>query len=297
MAGVRPPALHLTGILNETALLGAGDVRALARSIGLRPTKTLGQNFVVDGGTVQRIVRSAAVGSADVVLEVGPGLGSLTLALLPAVRAVTAVEVDERLATLLPQTVAARMPAAAGKLTVVHEDALRLKEVPGIEPTAIVANLPYNVAVPVLLHLLATLPSVRRVLVMVQLEVAQRLAAAPGDPAYGVPSAKVRWYGEVRLAGRIGRQVFWPVPRVDSGLVLLDRGEPPPTRVSRADVFAVVDAAFGQRRKMLRAALAGWAGSAAAAADAVRAAGFDPTARGETLSIADFARIAEHRYH
>lgn len=297
MAGVRPPSLQLTGILNETALLGAGDIRALARSIGLRPTKALGQNFVVDGGTVQRIVRSAAVDSDDVVLEVGPGFGSLTLALLSAVRSVTAAEVDERLAALLPQTVAARMPAAAGKLTVVHADALRLDRVPGTEPTAIVANLPYNVAVPVLLHLLATLPSVRRVLVMVQLEVAQRLAAAPGDPAYGVPSAKLRWYGEVRLAGRIGRQVFWPVPRVDSGLVFLDRHEPPRTRASRAEVFAVVDAAFGQRRKMLRAALAGWAGSASAAADAVRAAGFEPTARGETLGIADFARIAEQRYH
>jgi 16S rRNA (adenine1518-N6/adenine1519-N6)-dimethyltransferase len=290
---MRPPALQL----KPTALLGAGEIRELARSIELRPAKSLGQNFVVDAGTIQRIVRAAAVGPDDVVLEVGPGFGSLTLALLPVVRAVVAVEVDVRLANLLPQTVATKTPTLAEKLTVVNADALRLADVPDAAPTAIVANLPYNVAVPVLLHLLGLLSSVRRVLVMVQLEVAQRLAAAPGDPAYGVPSAKARWYGDVRLAGRIGRQVFWPVPRVDSGLVLLERREPPGTSASRDEVFAVVDAAFGQRRKTLRAALAGWAGSPSSAADAVLAAGLDPAARGETLGIAEFARIAEHRYH
>jgi 16S rRNA (adenine1518-N6/adenine1519-N6)-dimethyltransferase len=293
MAGMRPPALQL----NSTALLGAGEIRALASSIELRPAKSLGQNFVVDAGTIQRIVRAAAVGPDDVVLEVGPGFGSLTLALLPVVRAVVAVEVDARLANLLPQTVATKTPALAEKLTVVNADALRLAGVPGAAPTAIVANLPYNVAVPVLLHLLGLLSSVHRVLVMVQLEVAQRLAAAPGDPAYGVPSAKARWYGDVRLAGRVGRQVFWPVPRVDSGLVLLVRREPPHTSASRDEVFAVVDAAFGQRRKTLRAALAGWAGSPSSAADAVLGAGLDPAARGETLGIVEFARIAEHRYH
>jgi 16S rRNA (adenine1518-N6/adenine1519-N6)-dimethyltransferase len=302
MAGVRAQPVPLTTSAGDSpagdqprALLGASDVRALAASIGLVPAKTLGQNFVIDGGTVQRIVRTAAVGPDDVVLEVGPGLGSLTLALLPTVRRVIAVEIDARLAGLLAQTVAARLPLHGHQLTVVHRDAMSL-DLAGLEqPTAIVANLPYNVAVPVLLTLLPRLPSVRRVLVMVQLEVAQRLAAKPGEEAYGVPSVKAAWYGDVRLAGTIGRQVFWPAPRVDSGLVALDRREPPQTTASREAVFAVVDAAFGQRRKTLRAALTGWAGSPVAAELALRAAGVDPSARGETLDVVQFARIAEQR--
>ena len=293
MAHMRPLPVQLSE--QPRPLLGAADVRRLASSIGLRPTKTLGQNFVIDGGTVRRIVRVAGVGADDVVLEVGPGLGSLTLALLPAVSHVVAVEIDERLATLLPQTVRAHAPDVADKLTVVRGDALRLQALPSEQPTAIVANLPYNVAVPVILHLLPLLPTVRRVLVMVQLEVAQRLAARPGDEAYGVPSVKARWYGDVRLAGTIGRQVFWPAPRIDSGLVSLLRREPPATSAPRQAVFDVVDAAFSQRRKTLRAALAGWAGSPQAAEVALRAAGIDPGARGETLDVTDFARIAEHR--
>jgi 16S rRNA (adenine1518-N6/adenine1519-N6)-dimethyltransferase len=276
-------------------LLGAADVRAIAASIGLVPTKTLGQNFVIDGGTVQRIVRTAALRPDDVVLEIGPGLGSLTLALLPGVRRVIAVEIDRRLAELLPQTVATRLPDSADKLTVIHRDGLTLDLRGDDLPTAIVANLPYNVAVPVLLTMLSRLPTVRRVLVMVQLEVAARLAAKPGEDPYGVPSVKAAWYGSARLAGTIGRQVFWPAPRVDSGLVALDRGTPPETTASREAVFAVIDAAFGQRRKTLRAALAGWAGSPAAAEIALRSAGVDPSARGETLDVAAFARIAEQR--
>jgi 16S rRNA (adenine1518-N6/adenine1519-N6)-dimethyltransferase len=276
-------------------LLGATDVRALAASVGLLPTKSLGQNFVIDGGTVQRIVRTAALRPDDVVLEIGPGLGSLTLALLPAVRRVIAVEIDGRLAELLPQTVAARLPDAAERLTVIHRDGLTLDLRGDDLPTAIVANLPYNVAVPVLLTMLARLPSLRRVLVMVQLEVAERLAAKPGEDAYGVPSVKAAWYGSARLAGTIGRQVFWPAPRVDSGLVALDRRPPPETTASRESVFAAIDAAFGQRRKTLRAALAGWAGSPAAAEISLRAAGIDPSARGETLGVTAFARLAEHR--
>jgi len=204
-------------------LLGATDVRALAASIDLQPTKTLGQNFVIDGGTVQRIVRTAALHPDDVVLEIGPGLGSLTLALLPNVRRVIAVEIDGRLAELLPHTVAVRSPEFADRLTVIHRDGLTLDLRGDDLPTAIVANLPYNVAVPVLLTMLARLPSVRRVLVMVQLEVAERLAAKPGQDPYGVPSVKAAWYGTARLAGTIGRQVFWPAPRVDSGLVAIDR--------------------------------------------------------------------------
>jgi 16S rRNA (adenine1518-N6/adenine1519-N6)-dimethyltransferase len=293
MADMRPLPVQLSD--QPRPLLGAADVRRLASSIGLRPTKTLGQNFVIDGGTVSRIVRVAEVGPDDVVLEVGPGLGSLTLALLPSVLHVVAVEIDERLATLLPQTARAHAPHSADKLTVVREDALRLGALPGEQPTAIVANLPYNVAVPVLLHLLPLLPTVRRVLVMVQLEVAQRLAAGPGEEAYGIPSVKARWYGDVRLAGTIGRQVFWPAPRIDSGLVSMVRREPPVTSAARQDVFDVIDAAFSQRRKTLRAALSGWAGSPQSAEEALRAAGIDPGARGETLDVADFARIAEHR--
>jgi 16S rRNA (adenine1518-N6/adenine1519-N6)-dimethyltransferase len=293
MAGMRPQPVLLN---TSGSLLGAIDVRALAASIGLTPTKTLGQNFVIDGGTVQRIARIAALSPDDVVLEIGPGLGSLTLALLPGVRRVVAVEIDARLAALLPSTITSRAAQHAEKLSVIHRDAMGIdaRDLPE-QPTAIVANLPYNVAVPVLLTLLPKLPTVRRVLVMVQLEVAERLAAKPAEAAYGVPSVKAAWYGDVRMAGTVGRQVFWPAPRVDSGLVALDRREPPASSATREEVFAVVDAAFGQRRKTLRAALARWAGSPSAAEAALRAAGIDSGARGETLGVVAFARIAEQK--
>ena len=226
----------------------------------------------------------------DVVLEVGPGLGSLTLGLLPAAASVVAVEIDARLADLLPRTVADRRPDLADRLTVVTADALRIRELPGPPPTALVANLPYNVAVPVLLNLLELLPTLDRALILVQAEVAERLAAPPGGSAYGVPSVKAAWYGEVRRAGSVGRKVFWPEPNVDSGLVALVRRPPPPG--DRQATFAAVDAAFAMRRKSLRAALARWAGSPAAAETRLRAAGIDPSARGEQLSVADFARLA-----
>ncbi|MBB4929711.1 16S rRNA (adenine1518-N6/adenine1519-N6)-dimethyltransferase [Lipingzhangella halophila] len=278
----------------ETArLLTPADVRGLASRLGIRPTKSRGQNFVIDHGTVRRIVTLAEVGADDSVLEVGPGLGSLTLALLPHVRHVTAIEIDPDLAAALPGTVREFAPGLAGRLEVCAADAMRVTEVPGPAPTAMVANLPYNVAVPVLLRLLELLPSVRRVLVLVQAEVADRLAAAPGSRTYGAPSAKTAWYAEVRRAGSVGRTVFWPAPNVDSGLVRLTRRPAPVSTVSRERVFAVVDAAFAQRRKTLRAALAPWAGSAAAAEAALRAAGVDPSARGESLDIDAFARIAE----
>ncbi|MBB1253957.1 16S rRNA (adenine(1518)-N(6)/adenine(1519)-N(6))-dimethyltransferase RsmA [Streptomyces alkaliterrae] len=276
-------------------LLGPADVRQLAATLGVRPTKQRGQNFVIDANTVRRIVRTAEVQPDDVVLEVGPGLGSLTLALLEAAEAVTAVEIDDVLAAALPATVAARLPDRADRFRLVHSDALRVTELPGPQPTALVANLPYNVAVPVLLHLLAVFPGIQRTLVMVQSEVADRLAAAPGSKVYGVPSVKANWYAEVKRAGAIGRNVFWPAPNVDSGLVSLVRREPPKTSAGREEVFAVVDAAFAQRRKTLRAALAGWAGSAAAAEEALTAAGISPQARGEALTVTDFAAIAEHR--
>ena len=279
----------------EDQLLGPAQIRDLAARLGVRPTKSWGQNFVIDKGTVRRIVRAAGVGPDDVVREVGPGLGSLTLALLPRVRHVTAVEIDPVLAGQLPQTVETRAPQLADRLTVLQTDALRVSELPDPQPTALVANLPYNVAVPVVLHLLATVPTLQKVLVMVQLEVAERLAAGPGSKVYGVPSVKANWYAEVSGAGRIGRHVFWPAPNVDSGLVRMVRRDPPHTPATRQEVFAVVDAAFAQRRKTLRAALAGWAGSPAAAEETLRAADVDPQARGEVLGVADFARIAAHR--
>ena len=277
------------------ALLGPVEVRELAARLGIRPTKRLGQNFVIDANTVRRIVRTAELRADDHVVEVGPGLGSLTLALLPQVASVTAVEIDGLLAAQLSVTVEARAPAYAGRLTVVTADALRLDALPGEPPTALVANLPYNVSVPVLLTMLERFPTIRTVLVMVQSEVADRLAAPPGSRTYGVPSVKAAWYADVRRAGAVGRTVFWPAPNVDSGLVALTRRPPPVTTASRAEVFALIDAAFAQRRKTLRAALAGWAGSPAAAERALRAAGLDPKVRGEALGVAEFARLAAHR--
>ncbi len=271
-------------------LLSAPDVRALADALHLRPTKALGQNFVIDPNTVRRLVRVAGIGADDVVVEVGPGLGSLTLGLLEVASRVVAVEIDPALAAQLPETVALQAPAYADRLEVVLQDALSLTGVPGPAPTAFVANLPYNVAVPVLLRLLEHLPSLRTGLVMVQAEVADRLVAGPGSKTYGVPSVKAAWYADVRRAGAIGRNVFWPAPNVDSGLVAFERRAPPPG--DRAATFAVVDAAFSQRRKTLRAALSGWAGSAAAAESRLRAAGLDPSARGEVLDVHDFARLA-----
>ncbi|MGW4476498.1 16S rRNA (adenine(1518)-N(6)/adenine(1519)-N(6))-dimethyltransferase RsmA [Nonomuraea sp. NPDC004354] len=276
------------------SLLGPVEIRNLADKLDLRPTKKFGQNFVIDGGTVRRIVRTAGLSPDDVVIEVGPGLGSLTLALLPEAAHVVAVEIDPVLATQLPLTVDTR--GLGDKLTVVQADALKvgLDDFGGHVPTALVANLPYNVSVPVVLHLLEALPSLRKGLVMVQAEVADRLAAPPGSKVYGVPSAKAAWYADVRRAGPVGRTVFWPVPNVDSGLVSLERRDPPATSATRAQVFSVVDAAFAQRRKTLRAALASLFGTAARAEEALRAAGVEPSTRGEQLDIVAFARIAEH---
>jgi 16S rRNA (adenine1518-N6/adenine1519-N6)-dimethyltransferase len=274
-------------------LLGPAEVRSLAAQLDLRPTKQRGQNFVIDPNTVRRIVRESAITGRDVVVEVGPGLGSLTLALLEAADRVVAIEVDPVLADRLPATIAEFAPAHADRCEVLHADALRIDAVPGPPPTALVANLPYNVSVPVLLHLLALLPSLEHGLVMVQSEVADRLAAPPGSKVYGVPSVKAAWYADVRRAGAIGRNVFWPAPNVDSGLVAWTRRDPPTSRVSREEVFAVIDAAFAQRRKGLRGALRQLAGSTEAAEKALVAAGIDPLARGESLRIEDFVRVAE----
>jgi len=322
-------------------LLGAADVRRIAARLGIRPAKRLGQNFVIDQGTIRRIVALADLRPADIVLEVGPGLGSLTLGLIEAAGRVVAVEIDPVLAAELPATVAARAGSLAARLDVVGRDALDLAgpgDLPGDPPSALVANLPYNVAVPVLLHLLDVLPSVAKALVMVQAEVADRMCAPPGSRTYGVPSVKLAWYGSARRAGPVSRSVFWPAPNVDSALVAFTRwpgghepgqalgrapgqepgrapgrepGQPPgreparapgrapgqepgqPPGLGRAEVFAVIDAAFAQRRKTLRSALAGWAGSARAAERLLRAAGVDPALRGEAIGIEQYCRIAE----
>jgi 16S rRNA (adenine1518-N6/adenine1519-N6)-dimethyltransferase len=274
-------------------LLGPAEVRALAAELDLRPTKQKGQNFVIDANTVRRIVRESGVTGDDVVVEVGPGLGSLTLALLDVARRVIAIEIDPLLAERLPETIAAYAPGQVDRFEVVLADAMRVESVPGPPPTALVANLPYNVSVPVLIHLLTLLPSLERGLVMVQAEVADRLAAGPGSKTYGVPSVKAAWFADVRRAGAIGRNVFWPAPNVDSGLVAWVRRDPPDTTATRQEVFAVVDAAFAHRRKQIRPALRELAGSAEAATAALASAGVDPTVRGEMLTVEDFARIAE----
>ncbi|MEV6369999.1 16S rRNA (adenine(1518)-N(6)/adenine(1519)-N(6))-dimethyltransferase RsmA [Micromonospora musae] len=277
-----------------SGLLGPAEIRDLAARLGVAPTKKLGQNFVHDPNTVRKIVSTAGLAPDDVALEVGPGLGSLTLALLPVAAHVHVVEIDPVLAGALPETAARHAGADAARLTVHHADALRVTaaDLGDPAPTALVANLPYNVAVPVVLHLLAELPGLRHGLVMVQKEVADRLVAGPGSKVYGIPSVKLAWYAQARAAGRVPPNVFWPVPNVDSGLVAFTRREPPRADVTRERVFAVVDAAFAQRRKTLRAALAGWAGGADRAAAALTAAGVDPGARGEALTVEQFAAIA-----
>jgi len=273
-------------------LLGAAEIRRLAAELDVTPTKKLGQNFVVDANTVRRIVQIADVRAGERAVEVGPGLGSLTLALLETGASVTAVEIDHRLAERLPRT-AAEHGVPSDALTVVDADALRVTDLPG-DPTVLVANLPYNVSVPVLLHFLENFPGLQRGVVMVQAEVGERIAAAPGSKAYGSPSAKAAWYGTWRLAGNVSRQVFWPVPNVDSVLVGFVRDtDARGTDTERVATFRIIDAAFQQRRKMLRQALAGVLGGTAADASALlERAGVAPTARGEELSIEDFLRIA-----
>ncbi|WGW12925.1 16S rRNA (adenine(1518)-N(6)/adenine(1519)-N(6))-dimethyltransferase RsmA [Saxibacter everestensis] len=283
------------GATDDSRLLGAADIRRLAERLDIRPTKQLGQNFVIDPNTVRRIVRTARVQPGEHIVEIGPGLGSLTLGLLEAGATVTAVEIDPKLAGELAKTVHGYQPEADGRFRVVNQDALRLQELPGEAgpPVALVANLPYNISVPVLLHFLELFPQLERVLVMVQAEVADRLAAAPGSRIYGVPSVKAAWYADVKRVGAVGRHVFWPAPKVDSGLVSFTCRTAPITSASRLEVFAAIDAAFAQRRKTLRSALSSWAGSAQLAEDCLREAGIDHRLRGEAIDVHDFARIAE----
>ena len=271
-------------------LLGAAQIRELAAQLDLKPSKSLGQNFVIDSNVCTKIVRTAGVTSQDIALEIGPGLGSLTLAMLETAKSVIAVEIDPRLATQLPITVAAHFEHPEN-LTVINMDALAVNELP-VGPTVLVANLPYNVSVPVLLHLLEKFPSIRTGVVMVQAEVADRLAAKPGGKEYGIPSVKAAWWADVKNVGTVSRSIFWPAPNVDSKLVGFTRRETAGSEESRAKVFSIIDAAFAQRRKMLRSALSSLYGSSSAAEAILVKAGIDPTLRGEALEIQSFCKIA-----
>ena len=271
-------------------LLGAAQIRELAAQLELKPSKSLGQNFVIDSNVCTKIVRTAGVTSGDIALEIGPGLGSLTLALLDAAQSVIAVEIDPRLAQQLPITVAEHFEHPEN-LTVINKDALAVNDLP-VAPTVLVANLPYNVSVPVLLHLLEKFPTLRTGVVMVQAEVADRLAAKPGGKEYGIPSVKAAWWADVKNVGTVSRSIFWPAPNVDSKLVGFTRRETAGSEESRTKVFTIIDAAFAQRRKMLRSALSGLYGSSSAAEAILIKAGIDPTLRGEALKIESFCKIA-----
>ena len=273
------------------SLLGAAEIRELAAALDIKPSKSLGQNFVHDANVCRKIVRTAGLTSTDIALEIGPGLGSLTLAMLEEAQSVIAVEIDKRLADQLPAT-AAKHSDRAHLLTVINQDALTLKDLP-VEPTVLIANLPYNVSVPVFLHLLEILPSLRSGVVMVQAEVADRLAAKPNSKEYGIPSVKAAWWADVTSAGSVSRSIFWPQPNVDSKLVAFTRRQTPGDEVLRKKVFAIIDLAFAQRRKMLRSALSSMYGGSAAAEVVLSTAGIDPTLRGEALDIDSFCAIAK----
>ena len=271
-------------------LLGAAQIRELAAQLDLKPSKSLGQNFVIDSNVCTKIVRTAGVTNADIALEIGPGLGSLTLAMLEVAKSVIAVEIDPRLAQQLPITVAQHFEHPEN-LTVINKDALAVNELP-VAPTVLVANLPYNVSVPVLLHLLEKFPTLRTGVVMVQAEVADRLAAKPGGKEYGIPSVKAAWWADVKNVGTVSRSIFWPAPNVDSKLVGFTRRETAGSEESREKVFTIIDAAFAQRRKMLRSALSSLYGSSSAAEAILMKAGIDPTLRGEALQVESFCKIA-----
>ena len=274
------------------SLLGAAEIRELAALLDLKPSKSLGQNFVIDANVCRKIVRTAGLTSTDVALEIGPGLGSLTLAMMQEAKAVVVVEIDKRLAEQLPIT-AAKHADDPGKLTVINKDALQIDSLP-IDPTVLIANLPYNVSVPVFLHMLEKFPTLRTGVVMVQAEVADRLAASPSTKEYGVPSVKAAWWADVTGAGVVSRQIFWPVPNVESKLVAFTRRETPGDEALRLRTFAIIDLAFAQRRKMLRSALSSRYGGSAPAEAVLTAAGIDPTLRGEALDISAFVAIAQH---
>jgi len=274
--------------------LGASEIREIAKLLDLHPAKSLGQNFVIDGNTCRKIVRLADINNKDIVLEIGPGLGSLTIALLPLASEVIAVEIDRRLATQLIETMQSKIPNHADKLQIINEDAQLINTLPQ-SPTALVANLPYNISVPVILHFLEKFPSINKGLVMVQAEVAQRLAAKPGNKIYGTPSVKAKWWADMSIAGNVSREVFWPVPNVDSLLVAFKRRESPGDEALRVQTFTIIEAAFSQRRKMLRSALSVWAGGSSSAIEILEKAGVAQTSRAEELELKEFIAIAQAR--
>ena len=278
-------------------LLSRTEIRNIARELDFRPRKALGQNFVHDANTLRRIVSSSGIGKNDHVLEVGPGMGSLTLAILDRGAAVTAVEIDPLLAARLPKTIAEHSHSEIHRLNVVNHDVLTLRpDDLAAQPTAVVANLPYNIAVPALIHLFSEFPTIRTAMVMVQAEVAERLAAEPGGKEYGIPSVKIRFFGNVRRYGMVSPTVFWPIPRVYSGLVRIDRHEVTPwsqDEAFRKNVFELIDIGFAQRRKTARNAFLEWAGSGNQSAERLLAASIDPARRGETLTVADFVRLLQ----
>ena len=273
-----------------SGLLGAAEIREIAERIGVRPTKKLGQNFVVDANTCRKIVKSADVGPDDVALEIGPGLGSLTLAMLESAKSVIAIEIDDRLALELPLT-ADRHGFDSSKLAIVNADAMQVSKL-SADPTVLVANLPYNVSVPVLLRFLELFPTLRSGVVMVQSEVADRLVAKPNSKTYGSPSVKAAWWADLTSAGTVSRSIFWPVPNVDSSLVRFVRHQSAGDEALRKATFKIIDAAFAQRRKMMRAALSDICGGSAQASAIIEASGIDPTIRGEALELSDFIKIA-----
>lgn len=273
-------------------LLGASDIRSLAEELDLRPTKKLGQNFVTDPNTIRKIVSLAKLSEADSVVEIGPGLGSLTLGLLEKIQNLVVVEFDKKLADRLARTLTERAPG--NQCQIICQDAMTITSLP-LEPTALVANLPYNISVPVLLHFLESFPSLRKGLVLVQAEVAARLVAPPGSKTYGSPSLKLAWYASSKAAGVVSRSIFWPVPNVDSALVYFEKHLSPWPDASKQEVFAVIDAAFAHRRKTLRQSLSEWAGSASLAEEILVRSGVSPQARGEELRIEDFIRLANNK--
>ena len=273
-------------------LLGSGEIRRLAAELDLKPTKKLGQNFVIDPNTIRKIVGAADLSPRDKVVEIGPGLGSLTLGLLEKVNALAVIEFDSRLADRLKQTLDQR--ASGHKCHIIAADAMNVTELP-FEPDALVANLPYNISVPVLLHFMETFPTLKKGLVLVQAEVAARLIAPPGSKTYGSPSAKLAWYAKASSGGVVSRNIFWPIPNVDSALVFFEKREDEFPKALRLEVFRVIDGAFAQRRKTLRQALSDWAGSPAEAERILVEAGISPQARGEDLIIEDFVRLASKK--
>ena len=270
---------------NSTDFLGAARVRELLTRHGVTPSRALGQNFVVDPNTIRKTLSVARVSPTDRVLEIGPGAGSLTLGLAASSPSVVAIERDDRLIPLLEEVLSNRR-----NVEIINGDAMEA-DLAATRATSVVSNLPYNMAALLVLKVLEEAPEIQSLTVMTQKEVGERLAAGPGTKTYGATSVLVAYFALARVEAQVSRRAFWPVPRVDSVLVRIDR-RPEPDQESRQSLFEVVKAAFSQRRKTLRNSLAELAGSASAAEDLIRQAGVDPSRRPETLSLDDFLMLA-----